>query len=108
MGYAHKAASLEASLLGAWLEVRLCLLQVSTHCLERGHLMGKIWWSEMELFQRVLQAWRTAAQVHLLEKSSIIDDLPTSWRPHMSPVVFNGHTANILKIARFHQMLAQG
>ena len=25
------------------------------HCLERGHLMGKIWWSEMELFQRLLQ-----------------------------------------------------
>ena len=25
------------------------------HCLERGYLMGKIWWSEMELFQRLLQ-----------------------------------------------------
>ena len=25
--------------------------QVSVHCLERGHLMGKIWWSEMELSQ---------------------------------------------------------
>ena len=21
--------------------------QVSVHCLERGHLMGKIWWSEV-------------------------------------------------------------
>ena len=29
--------------------------QVSVHCLERGYLMGKIWWSEMELFQRLLQ-----------------------------------------------------
>ena len=28
--------------------------QVSVHCLERGYLMGKIWWSEMELFQRLL------------------------------------------------------
>ena len=32
--------------------------QVSVHCLERGYLMGKIWWSEMELFQRLLQLQR--------------------------------------------------
>jgi len=32
--------------------------QVSVHCLERGYLMGKIWWSEMELFQRLLQLYR--------------------------------------------------
>ena len=32
--------------------------QVSVHCLERGYLMGKIWWSEMELFQRLLQMRR--------------------------------------------------
>tara|TARA_B110001452_G_C15192970_1_gene414150 strand:- start:298 stop:1251 length:954 start_codon:yes stop_codon:yes gene_type:complete len=36
--------------------------QVSVHCLERGHLMGKIWWSEMELFQRLLQMRRADAQ----------------------------------------------
>ena len=28
------------------------------HCLERGHLMGKIWWSEMELFNRLLKMMR--------------------------------------------------
>ena len=32
--------------------------QVSVHCLERGYLMGKIWWSEMELFQRLLALHR--------------------------------------------------
>ena len=32
--------------------------QVSVHCLERGYLMGKIWWSEMELFQRLLHLHR--------------------------------------------------
>lgn len=32
--------------------------QVSVHCLERGYLMGKIWWSEMELFQRLLALYR--------------------------------------------------
>ena len=36
--------------------------QVSVHCLERGYLMGKIWWSEMELFQRVLQMRATEQQ----------------------------------------------
>ena len=34
--------------------------QVSVHCLERGYLMGKIWWSEMELFNRLLQLHRRA------------------------------------------------
>mmetsp|Transcript_42708 Transcript_42708/g.89225 ORF Transcript_42708/g.89225 Transcript_42708/m.89225 type:complete len:319 (+) Transcript_42708:178-1134(+) len=29
--------------------------QAATQCFERAHLMGKIWWSEMELFQRMLQ-----------------------------------------------------
>ena len=37
--------------------------QVSVHCLERGHLMGKIWWSEMELFQRLLQLRQADAQL---------------------------------------------
>jgi hypothetical protein len=36
--------------------------QVSVHCLERGHLMGKIWWSEMELFNRLLQLQRKSTQ----------------------------------------------
>mmetsp|Transcript_18685 Transcript_18685/g.38010 ORF Transcript_18685/g.38010 Transcript_18685/m.38010 type:complete len:147 (+) Transcript_18685:3-443(+) len=37
--------------------------QVSVHCLERGYLMGKIWWSEMELFQRLLQLRQADAQL---------------------------------------------
>ena len=35
--------------------------QVSVNCLERGYLMGKIWWSEMELFQRLLSLHRRSA-----------------------------------------------
>eukprot|EP00308_Calcidiscus_leptoporus_P018293 CAMPEP_0119370810 /NCGR_PEP_ID=MMETSP1334-20130426/17111_1 /TAXON_ID=127549 /ORGANISM="Calcidiscus leptoporus, Strain RCC1130" /LENGTH=192 /DNA_ID=CAMNT_0007387951 /DNA_START=96 /DNA_END=674 /DNA_ORIENTATION=+ len=42
--------------------------QVSTHCLERGHLMGKIWWSEMELFQRVLQLRKSEEEARELER----------------------------------------
>jgi len=40
--------------------------QVSVHCLERGHLMGKIWWSQMEVFQRLTQL-RAADQAALAE-----------------------------------------
>ena len=42
--------------------------QVSVHCLERGYLMGKIWWSEMELFQRLLQLHRQSRAALELER----------------------------------------
>jgi len=44
--------------------------QVSVHCLERGHLMGKIWWSEMELFQRLLQLRQADAQIVQREREA--------------------------------------
>ena len=40
------------------------------HCLERGHLMGKIWWSEMELFQRLLQLRQADAQIVQREREA--------------------------------------
>ena len=40
------------------------------HCLERGHLMGKIWWSEMELFQRLLQLREADAQIVQREREA--------------------------------------
>ena len=44
--------------------------QVSVHCLERGYLMGKIWWSEMELFQRLLQLNRRSEAQLQQERSA--------------------------------------
>jgi len=48
--------------------------QVSVHCLERGHLMGKIWWSEMELFNRLLQLQRKSTQALRTEKAKHADE----------------------------------
>ena len=42
--------------------------QVSVQCMERGHLMGKIWWSEMELFNRLLQLHRKSENTLKLER----------------------------------------
>ena len=44
--------------------------QVSVNCLERGYLMGKIWWSEMELFNRLLQLARRSEAALQAEKES--------------------------------------
>lgn len=44
--------------------------QVSVHCLERGYLMGKIWWSEMELFQRLLLLHRRSVAALDAERAS--------------------------------------
>ena len=35
---------------------------------QRGHLMGKIWWSEMELFNRLLQLHRRSENTLKLER----------------------------------------
>ena len=48
--------------------------QVSVHCLERGYLMGKIWWSEMELFQRMLSLHRRADQALQQERKERLDE----------------------------------
>jgi len=48
--------------------------QVSVHCLERGYLMGKIWWSEMELFQRLLQLHRQSRAQLDQEKAKRISE----------------------------------
>lgn len=48
--------------------------QVSVHCLERGHLMGKIWWSEMELFNRLLQLMRRSEQALKLERTRGVEE----------------------------------
>ena len=49
--------------------------QVSVHCLERGHLMGKIWWSEMELFQRLLALRKAEADAHAAERAALLSQL---------------------------------
>ena len=51
--------------------------QVSVHCLERGHLMGKIWWSEMELFQRLLQLQRRSHATLASERKARVDEKAT-------------------------------
>jgi hypothetical protein len=43
--------------------------QASVHCLDRGHLMGKIWWSEMELFQRLLALQRRGEETLQRERA---------------------------------------
>jgi hypothetical protein len=48
--------------------------QVSVHCLERGYLMGKIWWSEMELFQRLLQLHRRSSAALTQERRQWVDE----------------------------------
>jgi len=48
--------------------------QVSVHCLERGYLMGKIWWSEMELFQRLLHLHRRTQAAREQERSQWIGE----------------------------------
>ena len=49
--------------------------QVSVHCLERGHLMGKIWWSEMELSQRLLALRKAEADAHAAERAALLSQL---------------------------------
>ena len=48
--------------------------QVSVHCLERGYLMGKIWWSEMELFNRLLQLARRSEASRVEEKQRAAEE----------------------------------
>jgi len=48
--------------------------QVSVHCLERGYLMGKIWWSEMELFQRLIHLHRRSHAALEQERSQRIGE----------------------------------
>ena len=67
------------------------------HCLERGHLMGKIWWSEMELFQRLLQLRQADAQIvqrereaHQAEADMLrrqVDEMQAAARPVAPPHV---------------------